>query len=280
MVIALMQLEPDQFEELFPGLHGSPDDPIPLDNEKEQPTRKNEAMASPYINMNDHPPACTDDIANAMQTIHNLVHTNPDTMDTSLVIKPLGTIRPAWLDGLVYAMLKPILPLPKAIKPIVTMLLMMETSGAPPMAIADACSIVKATMRAVQPGLSGQMICGMMFDGMGAKLGSSVNLHHFFLASTNSGLNDDPEVDRFFLNESDDFEPVQDEKPQFIPTNLQLAVAYGYYYANHAKTYGLERFVENASVDIIERMSVEDKKELWIASVHFCDRPSMANQSE
>jgi hypothetical protein len=54
------------------------------------------------------------------------------------------------------------------------------------------------------------MNCEMMFDSMGAKLGSSVNLHHFFLVSANSGLNDDPEVDRFFLSESDYFEPVQD----------------------------------------------------------------------
>jgi hypothetical protein len=65
---------------------------------------------------------------------------------------PASHLRHAKRPGLVYAMLKLILPLREAINPIVTMLLKIETFGAQPMVIADACSIVKATMRAVQPG--------------------------------------------------------------------------------------------------------------------------------
>lgn len=277
----LLGLDAAKFEELFPKLDDYVVEPIQLDAADDQTAAKDDYRngSTKSANSSVDPPTEKADASVLSQKTHQADPTNTTANETIPLVdgkEKVGTPEEVVTcsgiaNGYVYDQLRPILPLPKALKPVVAMILEMEASGSPQSTIADACTIVKGTMRAVQPGLDGQTICGMLFESMATKLGTSVDLNACFVKSIKSGIIESPEVHKVFFKDSK--VEVRVNPPPFVPTNLQLAVAYGFYYAQEAKASGLEKFVVGASYDIIHRMTEDDKERFWTAAFHSCGSP-------
>ncbi|KAG7369060.1 hypothetical protein IV203_031803 [Nitzschia inconspicua] len=283
-------LEADPFHDIFSGLNVDLDEPIPLNYVNGQilvnADVKIGCVPVPSIETTGKGTSGKVGSIIANQTFAKAGITNefPKTTSFSMDEKK-KTASPkeyvgSFVNGQVYGLLKPVLPLPLELKPIILMLLEMEESGAPQAAIADACKVVKSTIRAMEPGVCGQTICEMIFVEICSNSGLSIDWHTYFKKAAKSEFNDCFEVEQVFLHAQGG--EIRISPPPFIPTNLQLAVAYGVYYANEAKKFGMEHFVQGASLDINERMSPADKEAFWNQSSSCCGPrpPSLSNRGE
>ncbi len=172
-------------------------------------------------------------------------------------------------NSMVFQTLQAYIPLQESLKPVVLLLIQIELSISTTSVVKRACSIVQETLESTPRPLDARVVMGTIFESLVQKLGCVVDLDRIFQASA-QGFHAGDSCNIFFQPRSIPtplfcgYRRDKIRSHRFVPTMMQLAIAYGVHHANKVKRrrMPLEAFLKQASTDL-ETMSDAELEGIW-----------------
>ncbi|KAL3905885.1 MAG: hypothetical protein SGILL_009499 [Bacillariaceae sp.] len=192
----------------------------------------------------------------------------------TLPFEPLQDSAASLKTTQVYQALQPFLPLPELLTPIINVILLMEHSNEQAVFVQKACNIVVEVIQLLNPGENDKIVSGEIFERIVKTIGPSIDIAGYFAKARSGDHIDESAVQDVFFKEYDRVVCT----PSFVPTNIQLALAYGAVHAKTARRMKLEDFVTTAATTF-SSMTGNEKAALWNSTARLADQKSSAKRS-